>query len=275
MFPAEDVRLLSTVATHTAIVLANARFFDLIRRAKEQWEIAFDALSEGIAVVDDSGRIRRANRALAGLLGGSVSTVIGKELGPGLLGQGAGLDELLAAARRNERPLPFVARSPHRARTFRVNAARIPTSTREQSVVVLIEDVTDQQVMEANLVQSEKLAAVGQLVSGVAHELNNPLTSIAGLSEFLLEQKELGTKDRGHLRVIHEQADRAGTDRGQPAHLRPQGARGAGSRGSQRRDPAYPGADELRPEAQGHRDREAASPPIFRRCWATGMRCSR
>src|SRR5207247_3359301 len=46
--------------------------------------------------------------------------------------------------------------------------------------------------------------------SGVAHEVNNPLTSIAGLSELLLEQQELGTKDRGHLRVIHEQADRAG-----------------------------------------------------------------
>src|SRR5258708_32552012 len=47
-------------------------------------------------------------------------------------------------------------------------------------------------------------------MSGVAHELNNPLTSIAGLTECLLEQKELGKKDRGHLQVIQEQAERAG-----------------------------------------------------------------
>src|SRR5438132_2976429 len=73
-----------------------------------------------------------------------------------------------------------------------------------------VEDVTDQQSLESQLIQSEKLAAVGQLVSGVAHELNNPLTSIAGLAEFLLEQRELGPNDRGHLRVIHEQAERAG-----------------------------------------------------------------
>jgi two-component system NtrC family sensor kinase len=115
----------------------------------------------------------------------------------------------MQVARKGGRPVPLVARS-RVGRAVRINAARMPPVGAVSPLVVLVEDVTEQQTMESQLIQSEKLAAVGQLVSGVAHELNNPLTSIAGLSEFLLEQKELGENDRGHLRVIHEQAERAG-----------------------------------------------------------------
>ncbi|HXF95607.1 MAG TPA: ATP-binding protein, partial [Gemmatimonadales bacterium] len=209
-FETEHLKLLSTVATHAAVVLANARFFGMVERAKEQWETAFDALREGIAVVDSQGRVRRANRALARLLGTSVEQVMGHHLCPALLGRPHALRDLLEAARRGEDPPPLVARAQAFDRTVRVVAEPIASPSPDRSVVVLVEDVTEQQALEAQLIQSEKLAAVGQLVSGVAHELNNPLTSIAGLSEFLLEQKELSAKDRGHLQVIHEQAERAG-----------------------------------------------------------------
>ena len=161
-------------------------------------------------MVDTQGLVRRANRALASLLGVPLPQLIGASLGDALLGKSHALIDLLAATRRGDRTTPLVVRSERLQRAVRLNAARIAGAGFEQSVVVLVEDVTDQQALETQLVQSEKLAAVGQLVSGVAHELNNPLTSIAGLSEFLLEQKELGKKDRGHLQVIQEQAERAG-----------------------------------------------------------------
>src|SRR6267154_5137740 len=78
-----------------------------------------------------------------------------------------------------------------------------------EGVVLSGRDVTDLKRLEEQLIQAEKLAAMGQMLAGVAHELNNPLTAIIGVTELLREREGTDDSTRRQLELTHRQARRA------------------------------------------------------------------
>src|SRR5438874_3286197 len=78
-----------------------------------------------------------------------------------------------------------------------------------EGVVLSGRDVTDLKRLEEQLIQAEKLAAMGQMLAGVAHELNNPLTAILGVTELLRERQGEDDSTKRQLELTHRQARRA------------------------------------------------------------------
>ena len=114
------------------------------------------------------------------------------------------------------------------------------------SVVVVMADITDAADLQAKLMHTEKMAALGQLVSGVAHEVNNPLAAIVGFTDLLLENPEVPEEAKEELRVILAGSAANARDRAESAQLRAAHAGAARTRAREFRAAADAAASRLR-----------------------------
>jgi PAS domain S-box-containing protein len=165
-----------------------------------------------ILVTDIDGVISYANRRWSGL-GFQQNQIVGHPL-PDLCAPSRrpALREALGTVARGQQvdnfDLPLV-RGDGASGQFSVNLSPISGEDgRVSNIVVVMTDVTDSAILRSKLMHAEKMAAVGQLVSGVAHEVNNPLTAILGFTDLLMENPELPESARRDLRVILQEAQR-------------------------------------------------------------------
>jgi len=211
-FTLEDAQRLEAFASAAAVAIYNARLTSELRLLGEEWELTFNSVSDAIFVADTDLTILRANRATAQLLGFSspeelrglkcYSLVHGTNAPP----PHCPFSKMIAT----RKPVVEEIEEPHLKRILSIGLS--PIFDQQGNIVALahsIRDVTAEKELRERLFQAEKLASIGELISGVAHELNNPLTSVLVHAQLLSMDPSIPEKAKESLKWVEEEARRA------------------------------------------------------------------
>ncbi len=203
-FGARDLTLLKGLAAQVSVALECVRLVDLHDDGRRSWQEVVDAISLALCIVDRTGSIRRANRSFATLVNVPPASLIGRPW-PAFVPPEWAPDVRRALAEQVSGP-PVELRVGERsyALTTVPLAEGDPTAT-----VLLFDDQTERRRLQDQLIQAEKMSAIGQLIAGIAHDLNNPLASVVGFADFLGESRDVPPALREPLSVIREEAERA------------------------------------------------------------------
>jgi two-component system NtrC family sensor kinase len=184
-FNVEEEKLIEGLAEMAALALDHARLFETVGAAKRIWEKTFDAIPDGIIVHDHQMRIVRCNAHAAMMMEMHPAQAIGLTCADAfarLFGERAAAYHM-GESRGTASSFELQAED---GRRYLVAVAPLDEMASQPGSVITWSDVTELSEMQEQLARSRRLATVGQLAAGVAHEINNPLATITTCAEATL-----------------------------------------------------------------------------------------
>jgi PAS domain S-box-containing protein len=181
-----------------------------VRSAAEEWRTTFDSITDFISIHDRNNRIVRMNKAFADALKTTPKELIGKfchELTHGTKEPPANCPQRQTL--KTGKPATIEVYDSNLG--IYVQESTSPIFDEKGKVagsVHIAKNITERKQMEEQLMLTDRLASIGELASGIAHELNNPLTSVIGFSQLLLEE-DIPENLKEDLVTIYSEAQRA------------------------------------------------------------------
>ena len=217
----EEVDTLKALAAQAATAIMNGRLFrslhekaEELRGLKEYNENILESLDSGIVVLDLENRVVRWNRAMEALFGRARADVLGRAL-DGVF-PGSFLEALrgaLVLGDHEEIAHIYKLHLPSAdGRSLMVNVSVAPFQAapgERHGTILILDDVTARVRLEEQLQHAEKMASVGLLAAGVAHEVNTPLAGISSYTQLLRGQIEKADPRQQVLEKIEKQSFRA------------------------------------------------------------------
>ncbi|WP_373367371.1 sensor histidine kinase [Thermaerobacillus caldiproteolyticus] len=203
-----DLSFFQQLCDQLAVCIENARLYNEVLTSKKEWEETFRAVSEMILVVDLQGNILRYNDAAKEFFQFDLQKNARENVHQ-LLSMDIN-ESLIIENLQTKKP---VHRQIHiQQRVCELHSYPVFNESQNMyAAIIYINDITEKCRIEAQLLQSGKLAAIGEMAAGIAHELNNPLTAILGNAQLLLRSVPKDDRSYKLLSDIHSCGKRCKT----------------------------------------------------------------